>query len=98
MYRYHDGEWQPLETTFTGQEGGYYQYSVQTTGFSPFVIIGQNTTGATTDISGTDTSVGGEAVGDKAETAPEATKKGIPGFGILLGAMGILIAVYARKK
>jgi hypothetical protein len=39
-----------------------------------------------------------EAVGDMTETTSEATKKGIPGFGILLGAMVILIAVYTRKK
>jgi len=32
---------------------------------------------------------------------PEATStsdKGIPGFGILLGIMGVLIAVYSRRK
>ena len=31
--------------------------------------------------------------------APETTSdKGIPGFGILAGIMGILMAVYSRKK
>jgi len=31
--------------------------------------------------------------------APEATAtEGTPGFGILMGIMGILLAVYSRKK
>lgn len=41
LYRYHDGEWQSLETTPSGQADGYYQYSSSTPGFSTFMIMGQ---------------------------------------------------------
>ena len=95
LYRYHDGEWQSLTTTMKGQAGGNYQYSSPTPGFSTFMILGQveeSSSGepaATTD-SGT--------VADPTP-APEATStKGTPGFGILVGIMGILIAVHSGRK
>ena len=95
LYRYHDGEWQPLGTTLTGQAGGYYQYSSPTPGFSTFMILGQ------VEDSGTIEPVATADSGTVAESthAPEATStKGTPGFGILLGIMGILVAVYSRRK
>ena len=95
LYRHNDGEWQPLTTTMTGQAGRFYQYSSPTPGFSTFLILGQ-----------VEESSSGEPVatadpGIVAESTPtsEATSdKGMPGFGILVGIMGILIAVYSRKK
>ena len=87
--------WQPLTTTLTGQTGGFYQYSSPTPGFSTFMILGQ---------------VGDSGTGEHAEApdsgtvtdstpTPEATStKGTPGFGILFGIMGVLVAVYSRKK
>jgi len=95
MYRHHNGEWELLKSTTKGQAGGYYQYSSPTQGFSTFMILGQvegsssGETVATAD-SGT--------VADSTP-APEATStNGTPGFGILMGIMGILIAVYSRRK
>jgi PGF-pre-PGF domain-containing protein len=97
LYRHHDDEWQSLETTMTGQVGEYYQYSAPTPGFSTFMILGQ-----------VGESSGGELVATpdsntvvKSTATPEATStstKGTPGFGILVGIMGVLIAVYSRKK
>ena len=95
MYRHDNGKWKSLETTMTGQAGGYYQYSSDTPGFSTFMILGQvedSGTGEHADApdSGTET--------DSTHT-PEATStKGTPGFGVLVGIMGILIAVYSKKK
>ena len=96
LYRYHDGEWQALETTLTGQENGFYQYSVQSPGTSTFLIMGQLTEAGVTTTEDTGDEIGAVEGVDEAETA--TPDKGIPGFGILLGIMGILIAVYSRRK
>jgi len=97
LYRYHDDEWQLLATTMTGQAGGYYQYSSPTPGFSTFMILGQvGDTGAVEPAAATDSGT----VADPTPT-PEATStstKGTPGFGILVGIMGVLIAVYSGRK
>jgi len=79
----------------TGQAGEYYRYSSPTPGLSTFMILEQveeSSSGepaAATD-SGT--------VADPTPTTETTSDKGIPGFGILVGIMGILIAVYSRKK
>jgi PGF-pre-PGF domain-containing protein len=95
LCRHNNGEWQSLTTTLTRQAGGFYKYSSPTPGFSTFMILGQveeSSSGepaAATD-SGT--------VADPTPTPETTSDKGIPGFGILTGIMGILIAVYSRKK
>jgi len=95
MYRQDNGKWQPLTTTMTGPAGGNYMYSSPTPGFSTFIILGQ---------------VGDSGAGEPADApdsgtesdstpTPEATStKGTPGFGILVGIMGVMIAVYSRRK
>lgn len=40
MYRYHQGEWQQLTVTQTGEDSSYVYYSASTPGFSTFVISG----------------------------------------------------------
>ena len=95
LYRHKNGKWQSLRTTLTGQAGGFYKYSSPTPGFSTFMILGQveeSSSGepaAATD-SGT--------VADPTPTPVTTSDKGIPGFGILAGIMGILVAVYSRRK
>jgi len=95
LYRHKNGKWESLRTTLTGQAGGFYKYSSPTPGFSTFMILGQveeSSSGepaAATD-SGT--------VADPTPTPETTSDKGIPGFGIMLGIMGILIAVYSRRK
>ena len=95
MYRHNTGKWESLKTTLTGQAGGFYMYSSPTPGFSTFLILGQvgdSGAGETADApdSGTETD---------STPVPEATStKGTPGFGVLVGIMGILVAVYSRRK
>ncbi|KAF5418655.1 MAG: hypothetical protein C5S45_08115, partial [Candidatus Methanocomedens sp.] len=97
LYRHHDDEWQSLKTTMNGQAGEYYQYSSPTPGFSAFMILGQEgDSGAVEPVVTADFGT----VADPTPT-PEATStstKGTPGFGILLGIMGILMAVYLKRK
>jgi PGF-pre-PGF domain-containing protein len=95
LCRHNNGEWQSLTTTLTRQAGGFYKYSSPTPGFSTFMILGQveeSSSGepaAATD-SGT--------VADPTPTPETTSDKVIPGFGIMLGIMGILVAVYSRRK
>ena len=79
----------------TGQYCGNYQYSSQTPGFSTFMILGQvegssSVEPVATPDSGTETD---------ATPIPEATStKETTEFWILLGIMGLLIAVCSRRK
>ena len=97
LYTYHGDEWQPLTTTLTGQAGGFYMYSSPTPGFSTFLILGQVGDSGTRETA--DAPDSGTETDSTPTSTPEATStKGTPGFGILLGIMGILVAVYSRKK
>ena len=95
LYRYNDDEWQSLTTTMTGQAGGNYQYSSQTPGFSTFMILGQ----VEESSSGEPVATPNSGTVAHPTPTPEATStKGTPGFGILLGIMGVLMAVYLKRK
>jgi len=95
LYRHYDDEWQPLATTMTGQAGGYYQYSSPTPGFSTFMILGQVEDSGAVEPAATPDS---GTVAESTSTPEATTTKGTPGFGILLGIMGVLVAVYSRRK
>ena len=87
--------WQSFANTLTGQAGGFYQYSSPTPGFSTFMIMGQvgdSGTGEPADAPDSDTE------SDSTPTPETTSTKVRPGFGILLGIMGVLVAVYSRKK
>jgi len=97
LYRHYDNEWQALETTMTGQAGGNYQYLSPTPGFSTFMILGQ----VEESSSGEPVATPGSSTVAEATPTPEATStstKGTPGFGILVGIMGVLMAVYSGRK
>ena len=93
LYRHYGDEWQPLATTMTGQADGNYQYSAPTPGFSTFMILGQ----VEESSSGEPAATSG-IVADPTPTPETTSDKGIPGFGIMLGIMGVLMAVYSRRK
>jgi PGF-pre-PGF domain-containing protein len=96
LYRHNNDKWERLTTTKTGQAGGNYQYSSPTPGFSSFVIMGQAEESSSGEPAATDSGTVADST-----TTPEATStsdEGIPGFGILLGIMGIMMAVYLRRK
>ena len=107
MYRYHDEEWQLLETTLTGQDGDYYYYSSETPGFSTFMIVAK---GARNDNSTeSDNAIETENTTDKDDVTvakpqdtklvevTEIAKETIPGFGILASIFGLLFAFYSRR-
>ncbi|WP_254831445.1 PGF-pre-PGF domain-containing protein [Haloglomus salinum] len=47
MYRFNDGEWQPLDTTLVRESSGTLIYESETPGFSLFAVTGQEATPVT---------------------------------------------------
>ncbi len=95
LYRFHEGEWHPLETCMNGQDGEYYLFSSSTPGFSSFAIIGQTeeVTSATPVISDNGIS--------NITTSPEpqiAENQKSPGFIFVLVIIGIGVALSRMKK
>ncbi len=84
----------PLETTLTGQAGGYYQYSSPSPGFSTFLILGQVGDPGTGEIAVASDS---GTVIDPTPTSEATSTKGIPVFWILLGIIAIVVVLVYRK-
>jgi len=95
LYRHNDGEWQSLTTTMTRQAGGFYKYSSPTPGFSTFMILGQ-VEGSSDGEPAATTAFG--TVAEPTPTQETTSDKGIPGFGIMAGIVGVMMAVYSRRK
>jgi len=95
MYDFHEGEWQPLETTLNGQDGEYYLFSSLTPGFSSFAIIGQTeqVTSATLVIS--DDGISDITASPEPQTAENQKS---PGFSFGLVVIGIGVALSRIKK
>jgi len=47
MYRYHEGQWNPLKTLKNGTDANYLYFESMTPGFSPFAITGYSSSAAT---------------------------------------------------
>lgn len=97
MYRYHDGEWQALTTTLTGDGDGYYYYTAQTPGFSTFAIVGtaDEADSKATEALATPAQDGTAAAVDDETAEPD---KGLPGFGIVTAASGVLAALWIVSR
>lgn len=95
MYGFHEGEWQPLETTLNGQDGEYYLFSSLTPGFSSFAIIGQiePVTSETPVIS--DDGISDITASPEPQTAENQKS---PGFSFGLVIIGIGVALSRIKK
>ncbi|SFR42770.1 PGF-pre-PGF domain-containing protein [Halogeometricum limi] len=110
LYRYHDGEWQRLNTTYLGNE----TYEAETPGFSVFAVGSERADGDSEDESATETQTPAQtatqtATETAAETAtatesastdrPTETETGVPGFGAPVALVSILLtAVVARLR
>jgi PGF-pre-PGF domain-containing protein len=100
LYRYSEGNWNPLVTTQIGEDEDHLYFLSETTGFSPFAITGKTKAESVQP--------GGEGIlampTDVAEEFPVQAsteeKTGTPGFSIFLGALAMLIAlqIFRKKK
>ncbi|MDX5989232.1 MULTISPECIES: PGF-pre-PGF domain-containing protein [Haloferax] len=94
LSRYHDGEWQTLETTHLGGD----RYAAVTPGFSVFAISSQHadTGNETTTEDATQTEPASETTASETTTtAAQTTQSDAPGFGVTV-ALTALALVAAR--
>ncbi|WP_363465985.1 PGF-pre-PGF domain-containing protein [Halogeometricum borinquense] len=102
LHRYHDGEWQTLETTHLGGD----RYAAETPGFSVFAVSMKKPLTADTDTKTTaaETTATEESTPQSSETetasaSPTKTSTGAPGFGALVTFAALLaVAVLARRR
>jgi PGF-pre-PGF domain-containing protein len=73
LYRYHDGAWQELETTFVRQDGSEYVFEAVTPGFSVFAIGEKQ---PDISVSGASLQRSSVAVGETVEVTAEVTNDG----------------------
>ncbi|MBP1907846.1 PGF-pre-PGF domain-containing protein [Methanolobus bombayensis] len=103
LSHYTGSKWDQLETSVSSDDGEYVYYVAKTPGFSTFAISTRSD--SEEDYVASDDTIGSDA--DSGETESEATDempdaeedKGTPGFGILLGIMGVsMVAALMRQK
>ncbi|WP_148415029.1 PGF-pre-PGF domain-containing protein [Haloferax sp. KTX1] len=70
LYRYHDGEWNALDTSFTEQVGDSYRFTAESPGLSVFAISNKSTT--TTESNTPETTT------ETSTAAPTATSTATP--------------------
>jgi len=73
LQRYHDGSWEELETTYTGEENGQHVFEATTPGFSVFAITEKQPDMSVTSASLERSSV---SVGETVEVTAEVTNDG----------------------
>ena len=104
LMRFHDA-WEALETTFESEDGEYYYFSARTPGFSTFAIAvkGEGKVAAVDDTTASTTP--DEVLGDTkpvtqtdVESDTEEEASGLPGFSIIMGVLGIVSAIFVRRK
>lgn len=73
LYRYHDGSWQTLETTYVGQDDGQYVFKAVTPGFSVFAIGEKQ---PDISVSGADLERSSLTIGETVQVTAEVTNDG----------------------
>jgi PGF-pre-PGF domain-containing protein len=103
LSHYTGSAWDQLETTVSSDDGEYVYYVAKTPGFSTFAIStrsgSEGSYVASNDATGSaaDSGVTGSETTDEMPDTQE--DKGTPGFGILLGIMGVsMVAALMRQK
>jgi PGF-pre-PGF domain-containing protein len=103
LSHYTGSAWDQLETSVSSDDGEYVYYIAKTPGFSTFAISTRSDSEAeyvsSGDSTGSDAD-SGEMESEAADEMPDTEEdKGTPGFGILLGIMGVsMVAALIRQK
>jgi PGF-pre-PGF domain-containing protein len=101
LSHYTGSAWDQLETSISSDDGEYVYYAAKTPGFSTFAISTRSDSEDDYVASGDETgSDSGDSESETTGEIPDTEEdKGIPGFGILLGIMGIsMVAALMRQK
>ena len=92
LYRYVDGAWIKLLTTVTDEDDTYVYFESQTSGFSPFAIIGENVDTEEESLKSVDDTDEYQASGEEVAgtgTTAEQEPGSIPGFETVTTIMAI---------
>ncbi|MHC1575801.1 MAG: PGF-pre-PGF domain-containing protein, partial [Methanosarcinaceae archaeon] len=96
LMRFHD-IWEILKTTFEGEDGDYYYFNAITPGFSTFAI-GMADTAVVED---TKPVTQPDVIPDAdvpEEEVEEKESSGILGFVVIIGILGIIVAILVRRN
>ncbi|WP_342304252.1 PGF-pre-PGF domain-containing protein [Methanolobus sp. ZRKC5] len=94
LYRYSDGMWNSLETSFIAEDGGYFYYETKSPGFSPFAIVIPHAseliiTENSSFINETKMSISDEIILDEGKDSPQDKKRPL----VFLLILGLIVAV-----
>ncbi|QLD88351.1 S8 family serine peptidase [Natronomonas salina] len=108
MYRYADGEWQPLETTVTTADDGRVLVTAETPGFSRFALVeneARSTPAESRSVpddtpSPTPTATGTQAPTDTSTVSGTAspTEDDGAGFGVVAALLAVLAGLFAARR
>jgi len=105
LQHYTDGEWNPLPTEQLEEDKEYFYFTATTPSFSPFAITSVKSSGIV-EIKPESESSKGYATGSQVEEAEgiegegeEEQSSGLPGFGSIIAAAGLVVsAVCIRRR
>jgi S-layer protein (TIGR01567 family) len=99
MYRYSNGKWNELSTSYITEEADCLHFKSETPGFSLFAIAGEQVSTGKTD---TDENSGVTSTEDGDNNTTDRTssdeKTGLPGFCVLTSLLAILMAIRMLRK
>jgi PGF-pre-PGF domain-containing protein len=103
LSHYTGSAWDQLDTTVSSDDGEYVYYVAKTPGFSTFAISTRSDSEDDYVASGDATGSDSDAEDTESEPADEMPDteddNGLPGFGVLLGIMGVsIVAALMRQK
>jgi len=93
VYRYHDGQWRPLDTRYTGAS-----YVAQSPGFSVFAVAVQQDDSPTATPTETPTATPTPTTVTDGDTPTETTTTTSPGFEVLVALLGLLSAALLLRR
>ncbi|WP_321429648.1 PGF-pre-PGF domain-containing protein [uncultured Methanolobus sp.] len=103
LSHYTGSAWDQLDTTVSSDDGEYVYYVAKTPGFSTFAISTRSDSEddyvASGDVTGSDSDAEDTESEPEDEMPDTEDDNGLPGFGILLGIMGVsIVAALMRQK
>lgn len=96
VYRYHDGEWTPLESSVVDRTETAVVVEAETPGFSYFAVTANGTDGDATG-GGTTAETTAEDGPEEGPDAAETSSEGLDGF-TAVGALAALVVFVARRR
>jgi len=98
MNRYNSGNWEKLTTTLITRDAEKLYFISNTSGFASFAVTGKQVVADQAGGEGIEEQTPEQTIEETPEHVSTQTQKDIPGFGLLICLIVLLIAVNYRKK